>query len=332
MSYKVVQYGMGPIGVGMVRCLAERADVEIVGAVDVDPEKTGKGLSSLTSTPGLDGIEVTDQASEMLRRTRPDVAIVTTTSAIEPVAGQIAHILEAGVNIVSTCEELVYPWFHNAGLAKEIDELARTNGATVLSTGVNPGFLMDTWPVLMSGLCQEVRHVHAKRFQDASNRRGPFQKKIGAGKTREEFQTLVDEGTIRHVGVGESIAMIAAGLGWKLDDIEETIEPVLAEAQISTEFVDVEPGQAAGVLQVGRGLKDGKEIIKLEFQAAVGQAQPFDSVTLTGKPDLRIVIEGGTHGDIATTAIVVNAIPKVVAASPGLVTMKDLPAITGLGS
>jgi 4-hydroxy-tetrahydrodipicolinate reductase len=190
---------------------------------------------------------------------------------------------------------------------------------------------MDVWPLFMTGVCQQVKRVKAVRVQDASPRRGPFQKKIGAGRTLEEFKKLVATGILKHVGLPESIAMIASGLGWKLDEITESIEPIVAKIQVKTDFVTVEPGQAAGVRQVGRGTRAGEELVTLEFEASVGAPESYDAVYITGTPNLEVIIKGGTHGDIATAAIVVNSVHRVIDAPPGLVTMKDLPMVCALG-
>ena len=137
----------------------------------------------------------------------------------------------------------------------------------------------------------------------------------------------MDAGTLRHVGLTESIAMIAAGLGWELDDIRDEIEPIVAESEIGSQYLTVKPGQAAGVKQTGRGLKGGQELITLDFQASLGAKESYDAVYITGTPNMEVVIKGGTHGDIATAAMVVNAIPRVIEAPPGLLTMKDLPLV-----
>lgn len=155
---------------------------------------------------------------------------------------------------------------------------------------------------------------------------------LGVGCTPGEFEEKVASGTLRHVGLAESVAMVAAGLGWKLDDVTESIEPVMAETSIKTDFVSVTPGQAAGVKQIGRGIIKGKELITLEFVAAVGAPESYDLVYITGVPDLEVVIKGGTHGDIATAAIVVNCAHRVVAAAPGLITMNDLPIVSASGT
>ncbi|MEE9398799.1 MAG: hypothetical protein V3V23_00850, partial [Dehalococcoidales bacterium] len=231
------------------------------------------------------------------------------------------------VNILSTTEELSFPLRKEPALSAEIDKLAKEYSVTVLATGINPGFIMDTWPLFMTAVCQEVKQIRIARIQDASSRRLPFQKKIGAGRTLEEFKSLVNAGTLRHVGIAESIAMIAAGLGWELDDIKDEIEPVVAESEVRSQHITVKPGQAAGVKQIGRGFKDGRELITLDFQAYLGAKESYDAVYITGVPNMEVVIKGGTHGDIATAAMVVNTIRRVVAAPPGLATMKDLPLV-----
>jgi 4-hydroxy-tetrahydrodipicolinate reductase len=182
----------------------------------------------------------------------------------------------------------------------------------------------------MSAVCQDVKKVRSVRIQDASPRRLPFQKKIGAGKTLAEFKKLVRSGEIRHVGLPESIAMIAAGLGWKLDKITEAIGPIVAPKPVKSRFLSVKAGEAAGVKQIGRGFHRGKEVITLEFQAYLGAKESFDAVYITGAPKMEVVIKGGTHGDIATASMVVNAIPRILKSSPGLITMKDLPIVSAM--
>jgi 4-hydroxy-tetrahydrodipicolinate reductase len=250
-----------------------------------------------------------------------------TSSSFKEVYAQLTRVVRAGVNIVSTTEELSFPWRKEPELSAELDKLAKEHKVTVLATGVNPGFLMDTWPLAMTAVCEEVKKVKVVRIQDASPRRLPFQQKIGAGRTLEEFKKLVAAGTLRHVGLAESIAMIAAGLGWELDDIRDEIEPIVAESEVRSQYLTVKPGQAAGVKQIGRGLKDGQELITLDFQAYLGARESYDAVYITGTPNMEVVIKGGTHGDIATAAIAVNAVHRVLEAPPGLVTMKDLPLV-----
>jgi len=328
---KAVQFGCGPIGCSVVRYAWQRPDIELVGAIDIDESLIGRDLGEVAGINNKLGINVSANADAVLSQAKPDIVFHTTSSSLKAIYPQLETCLAAGANVVSTCEELSYPYRKDPQLSAEIDKIAKVNNVTVLATGVNPGFLMDAWPLFMTGVCQQVKHVKAVRVQDASPRRGPFQKKIGAGCTLEQFKKLVAAGTLKHVGLPESIAMIASGLGWKLDEITESIEPVVAKTQVKTDFVSVEPEQVAGVRQVGRGIRAGEELVTLEIEASVGAAESYDAVYITGIPNLEVVIEGGTHGDIATAAIVVNSVHRVINAPPGLVIMKDLPVVSALG-
>lgn len=325
---RAVQYGCGPIGCSVVRYAVQKPDIEIVGGIDIDKSLTGRDLGEVAGLDKKLGISISDDAGTVLFQSKPDVVFLTTSSSLKKIYPQLEQCARSGANVVSTCEELSYPFRKEPRLSAEIDKMAKSNNITVLGTGVNPGFLMDTWPLVMTGVCQQVKRIKAVRVQDARPRRGPFQKKIGAGCTLEEFKKRVANGALRHIGLAESIAMIASGLGWELDEITESIEPVIAKTQVKTNFVTVVPGQAAGVRQVGRGIKEGEDLITLEFEASVGAAESYDAVYITGLPDMEVVIKEGTHGDIATIAMVVNSVPRVVQSPAGLMTMKDLPIVS----
>jgi 4-hydroxy-tetrahydrodipicolinate reductase len=329
---RAVLFGCGPIGCSVARYAAQRADIKLVGAVDIDRSLAGRDLGEVAGTGTRLGVSISADAGAVLSGARPDVVLLTTSSSLKAIYPQVRQCVEAGVNVVSSCEELSFPHRKDPEITARIDELAKARGVTVLSSGVNPGFLMDAWPLFMTGVCQEVKRIRVVRVQDASVRRGPFQKKIGAGCTTEEFQKRVADGNLKHVGLPESIAMVASGLGWEMDGIAETIEPVISQRAITTDFVTITPGLVAGVKQVGRGIRAGEELITLEFMAYVGAPESYDAVYITGTPDLEVVIKGGTHGDVATAAMLVNAVPTVIAAPPGLLTMKDLPMVTARGS
>ncbi|TFG92135.1 MAG: hypothetical protein E4H15_04390 [Syntrophobacterales bacterium] len=211
--------------------------------------------------------------------------------------------------------------------ATRIDAAARQAGKTVLGTGVNPGFLMDTLPLALTALCQRVDRIDVTRRMNASLRRGPFQKKIGAGMTVEDFTTQMKKGRMGHVGLPESIRMVFHTLGKKLARYESDAEPVVADSLVKTDFCEVQPGQVRGLKQVARGYTDQGEFMTLTFIAALDEVENGDTILITGKPDLEIRLKG-TNGDIATVAIAVNALRRVCAAPPGLVTMRDLPVVT----
>ena len=326
-KFRAIQFGCGPIGCAVARLASQRSNIELVGAVDIDKDKVGRDLGEVMGIEKRLGVKITDDIDGLFSKAKANVVFHQTGSSLKAVAPQLLKLLRFGANIVSTTEELAYPYIRQPILAYEIDRVAKANGATVLGTGVNPGFLMDVWPMVMSAVCQEIKRVRVVRVQDASPRRLPFQKKIGAGCSVEEFEELAAAGTLRHVGLTESIDMIAAGLDWQLSQVTESIEPVIAREQVNTKYLTVEEGQVAGVRQVGRGLKDKEELITLEFEAYLSAPESYDAVYLTGVPNMEVVIKGGTHGDIATAAIVVNAAYRVIEAPAGLVTMKDLPIV-----
>jgi len=325
--YRVVQYGLGPIGQELARLTIERPSYELVGAIDIDPAKVGRDVADLLGLDRPTGVVVRDDAEAVLTETRPDCVLHTTGSYLDRVLPQLEQIVRAGCNVVSTCEELSYPAAGHPELAARLDALAREHGVTVLGTGVNPGFVMDTLPVFFSGVAQAVTAVRVERVQNASTRRKPLQEKIGSGKTVEEFQQLVAAGTVRHVGLRESAYPIAHGLGWTIERYEERIEPVIAERRIVTQYFTVEPGRVCGVDQLGRALVDGVERITLHLRMYLDADPAYDRVLLEGPTPLELVIPGGLQGDRATTAIALNAVPRVVAHAPGLVTMVDVPIV-----
>jgi hypothetical protein len=237
----------------------------------------------------------------------------------------LIECLKAGSCVVSTCEELSYPYRTHPGLAEKIDKEAKDWGVALVGTGVNPGFVMDKLLITLAAVSQRIEHAKALRIVDASKRRLPLQKKIGAGLSVEEFRAKVVEGVIKHVGLPESVAMVADALGFAVDEITESIEPKVATERVQTEYLTVEAGQAAGVHQIARGLSAGKEIVYMELQMYVGAKDPADTVTLTGHPNISLTIPGGSHGDIATASVAVNSIPVILDAPAGLRTAKDLP-------
>ena len=325
---RVVQYGLGPIGCQSVRYLIERAHFDLVGAVDSDPQKVGVDVGALAGLKSSLGLSITADSTKLLSEREVDIVVLTTSSSLEQIRPQIIEIVNFGKNVVSTCEELMYPWQTSPNLAREIDMAAREQGVSVLSTGVNPGFLMDFLPLVMTSICREVKKVTVERIQDAQFRRLPFQKKIGAGLTVQEFENKVQAGNLRHVGLTESMHLIASGIGWNLDRTEDIIEPVIASRETVTSDLAIERGKALGVSQIGRGYVGDKELITLVFRATIGEPEPRDRILIQGTPNIDMAIEKGVNGDTATCAIIVNAIPVVIQAPAGLRTMADITPIS----
>lgn len=322
---RAIQYGVGPIGASIARLMREKSAIEICGAIDTDPAKVGRDLGDVVGAADAPwGVKISADAKDVLEQAA-DVVIHSTSSALPKVMDQLLACLEAESCIVSTCEELSYPYRTYPELAAKLDAAAKDWGVALVGTGVNPGFVMDKLLITLAAVSQRVEHAKALRIVDASKRREPLQRKIGAGMTVEEFREKVAAGIIKHVGLPESVAMVADSLNLPVEEITETIEPVVAQQRVQTEFLTVEAGQAAGVHQIARGLHDGKELVYLELQMYVGAKDPADSVELKGHPNISLIIPGGSHGDIATASVVVNSIPVILDAPAGLRTSRDLP-------
>jgi 2,4-diaminopentanoate dehydrogenase len=322
---RAIQYGVGPIGASIVKLMREKQAIEIIGAIDTDPQKVGRDLGEFLGAPDAPwGVKISADAADVLGQAA-DVVIHSTSSALPNVMEQLLACLEAESCVVSTCEELSYPYRTYPELAAKLDAAAKDWGVALVGTGVNPGFVLDKLLVTLAAESQRIDHVRGLRVVDAGKRRQPLQKKIGAGLALDEFREKVAAGTIKHVGLPESVAMVADSLNLPVDEITETIEPVVAAERVQTEFLTVEAGQAAGVHQIARGLAGGKELIYLELQMYVGAKEPADTLELKGHPNISLVIPRGSPGDIATASVVVNSIPVILDAPAGLRTARDLP-------
>lgn len=313
----VAQYGIGPIGAEIARLLLTKPWVKLVAAVDVDPHKIGRDLGEVIGLDRKVGVIVTKDLDA-----KADVVCHSTGSSLASVASQLHTLLDRGHHVVSTCEELAFPL--DQAIREDLQHLARARNVALLGTGVNPGFMMDKLPLTLTAVCQEVTSIEVVRIQNASTRREPLQRKVGAGMTVEAFRAAVAAGTIRHMGLPQSLRMIASGLGIEFDSIsEESINPVVADRDVVTDYLRVDRGQVAGVHQTIEGR--GRITVRLELLMYVGaESVSQDKILVRGKPDVEMTIRDGIHGDRATAAMVVNAIPRIVARH-GVLTMDDIP-------
>ena len=285
----------------------------------------GRDLGDIAGVGRTLRVKVSGDVKKAIKTAKPDVVVLCTSSSLKKVLPQMVEILKLKVPIVSTTEELAYPTKSNMKYARAIHQLAKKSKVAVLGTGVNPGFVMDALPIALTGVCERVESIRIDRVQDARIRRLPFQQKIGAGLTREQFQKKVDDGSVRHVGLAESVSMIADVIGWKLDRITDEIQPKMATETVASEFLAVDPGYVCGLVQDGVGYRNGVPLITLHMEAYLGAPESFDAVAIVGSPALKMKLAGGVHGDIATASIVVNSLPKILDVAPGLHTMRDMP-------
>jgi len=325
LATQVVLMGLGAIGRLIARAVLTKPDLEIVAAVDLDRQRVGRKLSDVLDAPAPD-VTITPDAAAALRKAPHAVLLHATGSRLDRVEGELAQALSAGLAVVSTCEELSYPWLRHPEIAERLDRIAERRKVALLGTGVNPGFVLDRLPATLGNVVGRVDRVQARRVVDARTRRLQLQRKVGAGLNEEEFDRGVDDGTIGHVGLMESAALAALGVGLEVDEVDEDIDPVEADEDVQGEGFTVPRGGIVGVHQVARAFHDGKEVAHLELTIALGAPDPHDEIELVGDPGLKCVIPGGVPGDRATAWSVAHAAPLVAGAEPGLITVLDLPA------
>ena len=319
---RYIQIGLGPIGCGIVRAARERGGLRLVGAVDVSPDKVGRDVAEVAELPEPTGVIVCGSAWDC---PEADMALHSTGSRLPQIAGQLREVIELGLDCISTAEELTWPWLNHPALAEELDAVAQERGVRLLGTGINPGFVMDLLPLLLTAPCRRVDRIVARRVVDTVTRRPQLQQKTGVGLTESEYRERAGRGAIGHVGLCESAALLAAGLGWTPEAVTEVIEPAIAEDAIASPHHSVGAGQVCGSRQTATVLVAGRERLRLELEMYMGAPDPRDEIEITGAPSFTVRIAGGIPGDEATPACVLNAIPPLLASMPGLLTLKDVP-------
>lgn len=327
---RVIQYGVGAMGSNMVRLLQHRNAV-VVGAIDIDHKKIGRDLGDVCGLDRKTGVIVKYPPEDVLDSVQADVVCHATTAFIKDASEQILKIIERGINVVTIAQELFFPLPEHERKARILDEKAKEKGVRVLATGVNPGFIMDVVPVLMSSILWNVTGVRARRIVDFSPYGPDEMKHIGASLTTDEFQEGVNSGEIGHIGLLQTCAFLNHCFGLGVDNMTQTKEPLITQIPRKTSFVEIPPGRVYGFKQNVCGYKSGREVITLKM---VGLLDPRDGDEFTlgdyclieGTPNVEVEIrkEISQRGGLGTAANAVNMIPRALAAPPGLLTMKDL--------
>ncbi|MFW9926616.1 MAG: Gfo/Idh/MocA family oxidoreductase [Candidatus Thorarchaeota archaeon] len=325
--FRVIQVGFGSLGRHIASAIIKRENLELVAVIDANPDLSNKTVGELLESETDSDITITDDLKMVLKASLADIAIVATASSLEAVTSTIETCLENGLDVISICEELSFPYKKQPVIAKKLDRIAKKEGKTVVGTGINPGYLMDLLPIVLTGPCQQVDTITVTRHMNSSHRRPSFQKKIGTGMTLEEFRKNIEKGHITgHVGLVESIQMIDSGLHLGLDEIEELPpEAIIAEHEITNSFTTIKKGDVLGLKSVAVGRREGKQIVTLDFQAYAEASPQYDEIIIEGLPPIQQRIKGGVQGDQGTIGMLINLIPIVIQESPGLKTMKDLP-------
>jgi 4-hydroxy-tetrahydrodipicolinate reductase len=325
-TVKVAVVGLGSVGQAVTRLLLQTPTVKVAGAADPAPASAGKDLGVALGLPRRLRIKVDGNPERFIKKLSADAAIVCTSSILKEVKPQILGLVARRIQVLTTCEELAFPVPPRVTAAREIDREAKKRKVSVLGAGLNPGFAMDALALMLTTPCTGVRRVAVTRVQDAATRRLPLQRRVGAGLNLGQFRRAVTEGTVRHVGLVESAHMIASALGWKLDKVDEALEPAVAPRDLDTEYLRIAAGAAAGIRQSVRAYRNGELAVSLDLQVYVGAEAPRDHILIDADPPVDATISGGITGEVAAASLLVNTLPRLLAAPPGLVTVKDLPA------
>lgn len=329
-TLKVAIAGLGPAGQAVARAVLQVPALKLVAVADPAPLNAGKDVGTVLGLPRKIRVKVEGNPDRFFKKVRADVAFVCTSSLLKDVKPQIAALVSRRVNVLTTCEELAWPVPARAAAFKELDRLAKRKKVSVLATGVNPGFAMDTLALALTAPCARVRRVSVTRVVDAAARKLPLQRRVGAGLNLGQFRRAVTEGTVRHVGLVESAHMIAGALGWKLERVDETLEPAIAPRDLDSEYLRIPAGAAAGIRQAVRAYRGGELAVSLDLQVYVGAESPRDHVLVDGDPPVDATIAGGVNGEVAAAAVLLNSLPRLLSAPAGVLTAKDLPLVHSL--
>lgn len=331
-NIRVVIWGFGAMGSGMARVLLKKKGVEIVGVCDVHPDRVGKDMFEVLGVERGDrqSVVIGSRIEEVLPEGSCDVALCATDSFTAEAFPRLKFCLERRTNVISTAEEMAFPWGKNPELAGELDRIAKENGVSLLGTGINPGLIMDLLVILMTGCMVEVDHIEAKRVNSLSPFGPTVMREQGVGFSIDQFNQGVREKTIAgHVGFQESISMIAAALGWKLDSFAQQMEPIIARVDRKSPYGFAKAGAVAGINMTGQGYVDGERRIDMihpqQIEPETEGVHTGDYIRINGRPAINLANKPEVEGGLGTIAMCVNMIPQIINAEPGLKTMIDLP-------
>jgi 4-hydroxy-tetrahydrodipicolinate reductase len=331
-TVKVAIAGLGPVGQAVARAVLATPGLKLVAAADPSPLHAGRDIAVVLGLPRKLRVKVEGRPERFFKKVRADVAFVCTSSHLKETKPQVAALLARRVNVLTTCEELVHGVPAHAAALKELDKIARRRKVSLLATGVNPGFAMDALALALTAPCAKVRRISVTRVVDAAARKLALQRRVGAGLNLGQFRRAVTDGTVRHVGLVESAYLIASGLGWKLDRVDETLDPAIAPRDLDTQDLRIPAGAAAGIRQSVKAYRSGELAISLDLQVYVGAESPRDHILVDGDPSVDATLSGGINGETATAAILVNSLPRLLAAPAGLLSVRDLPLVHALNT
>ena len=321
---RTAHYGLGEVGKQVVILLARRPDVQIVAALDVNPLKVGRDLGEVAGLGQGLGVSVSCDPELLVSHVHADVVIHATSPYLSVASPQLLPLLASGKSVISACDELVYPWTSHPDMASRLDAMAKKAGAGLLAVGASPGFVTDSLPLFLSSACAKVEALLVTRVIDLAKEPAAVQAAAGLGMTPDAFREAADQGAVGFPALLDSVALMAAKLGWRLDRSVEMIEPIRATKRWETEATIVGAGRVAGLRQLARGYRGDAEALRVDVIAFMGAADAHEAIVIRGRPQITTRIDGGIPSHLATAALMVHALPAVAVAPPGLLNGTDL--------
>jgi len=329
IMYRIALWGFGAMGSGIARNIISKVDLKMVGVHDSRVDYVGKDVGTLL---GLEecGVKINGNPMEMIEASNPDLVVIATNSFVSVVKDQIASVVKKGVNVITIAEQMAHPFFTHPEEAEELHNLAVRHGVTILGTGVNPGFVLDTLVIALTGAALNVKKIRAARINDLSPFGPTVMETQGVGTSKEAFEKGIADGSIvGHIGFEQSIYMIAEAMGWTIDRIEQERKPIISNVLRETKYVKVEPGMVAGCNHTAKAYMGDQCVIELEHPQQVKpeleKVDTGDYIWIEGNPDLSLCIKPEIPGGKGTIAVATNMIPAVIEADAGLLSMSDLP-------
>ena len=334
-AIRVLLLGTGQMGSGIARLVLRKAGLQLVGAFARRRERSGRDLGPLIGLEEKLDITVQHDLQAVIQQTRPQIAIQATCSCLRDARDEILSLLREGVSVISIAEEMAYPASASPQITQQLRDLALANKVALLGTGVNPGFVLDLLVIALTGVCAEVRAIRASRVNDLTPYGPTVLDSQGVGLSPAAFARGLAAGSVvGHYGFEQSIAMIGHALGWEIEQIEQVREPIISKVRRATPFVMVEPGQVAGCHHRAVAFSQGRPVITLDhpqqIQPELEGIATGDRIEIEGTPDVAIAGSPEIPGGVATQALAVNMIPRVLNASAGLYSMADLPVPAAL--
>lgn len=319
------------MGSNMVRLLRTKPQARLVGAIDNDESKIGRDLGHVAGLDEPLGITVQAPSERVLDSLEADVVLHATTAFAEDAVPLIASLLKRRMNVITIAQELFFPLGKNRDSAKVLDDAAREAGVSLTAVGINPGFIMDILPVLCSTPCWQIERVSVERNVDFSPYGPDEMRHIGAGLSAVAFHAGVQRGDIGHIGLLETVGMVARCLGLPIDELRQTKAPITSRLARQTPFIDIAPGTVCGFRQSVEGRANGETLLAFDMVGIVAPGEEDgivlgDHAHITGTPsvDIRVKEQISQKGGLGTAAVVVNMIPAILKAGPGFHTMDQI--------